>query len=232
MQSLYKKNKVISSTGWISALKIEENMRKRDLVPTYLHLYHYAGNNPRRYVDPDGRNISAAIKILKCSDNLSNNTKGVMSFNLIKNLYKAEAKRLSLTERIGIDGATIGRGQVGEGAYNDVQKLFKNEMNKYEIEVGKKFSGDFKKDMKNSDLEDFIVAAYLSICIERRQKNGRTAEDAAKFGIGFYHGASGMIINAQKTDPDTISFTGTEKALSNGSEKDLMNYINEVLNGK
>ncbi len=62
MQSLYKKNKVISSTGWISALKIEENMRKRDLVPTYLHLYHYAGNNPITYTDPDGNKIIVIFK--------------------------------------------------------------------------------------------------------------------------------------------------------------------------
>lgn len=88
--------------------------------------------------------------------------------------------------------------------------------------------------MKNTDLEDFIVAAYLSLCIERRQQDGRSKEDAAKFGIGFYHGASKMIINAQKTDPDAITFSGTEKALSNGSEKekDLVKYIKEVFYGE
>ena len=72
------------------------------------------------------------------------------------------------------------------------------------------------------------------MCIEARQKKGRTSEDAAKFGIGYYHGASGMIIKAQSTSSDILSFDGTEKALSKGSknEKDLINYIQEVLYGE
>ena len=57
MQSLHKTNKAIFSKGWIPAVKIEENMRKKAPVPTSLRLYHYAGNNPVRYVDPDGNDI-------------------------------------------------------------------------------------------------------------------------------------------------------------------------------
>ena len=82
--------------------------------------------------------------------------------------------------------------------------------------------------------EDFIVTAYLAICINNRQKEGRSKEDAAKFGIGYYHGASVSIRKAQATNQDTLSFNGTEQALKNGNkeEKDILNYINEVMYGE
>ena len=54
MQSLHKKNKATFSKGWIPSVKIEENKRKRAVIPTCLHLYHYAGNNPITYIDPNG----------------------------------------------------------------------------------------------------------------------------------------------------------------------------------
>ena len=54
MQSLHKTNKATFSRGRISAVKIEQNMRKRAPVPTNLRLYHYAGNNPITYTDPNG----------------------------------------------------------------------------------------------------------------------------------------------------------------------------------
>ena len=41
MQSLHKTNKATFSKGWISALKIEENTRKRTVIPTN----HRLGNS-------------------------------------------------------------------------------------------------------------------------------------------------------------------------------------------
>ena len=61
MQNLHKKNKVISSKGWLVAAKIAESTRKTAVSPTCCHLYNYAGNNPVRYTDPDGRMILESV---------------------------------------------------------------------------------------------------------------------------------------------------------------------------
>lgn len=199
-----------------------------------MNLYHYAGNNPIKYTDPDGRDIDVAVKILNKSESLSENTKSIISRRLVENLYKAEDKRLSFFERFGIDGATKGRGQLGEPAYKDVLKNFNKELNEYSKQLNISFSNVFEKDIANPELEDFIVSAYLSLCIETRQKKGRSVIDAAKFGIGCYHGARETITEKQLKHSNTLSFEGTEQGLKNGTkeEQDILKYIEEVLYGK
>jgi len=41
---------------------------------------------------------------------------------IVKRIYKAENKRLSVLESLGIDGSTIGRGQLGQPAFRDVSR--------------------------------------------------------------------------------------------------------------
>ncbi len=193
------------------------------------------GNNPIKYVDPDGRDINKAIEILKTSNNLSENTKNELTSGMIKGIYSAEHTRMSFLERIGIDGSSIGRGQVTEVAYQDVLNQFKSEFDEYLDEMNLTSVANFKKDMKNIDIEDFIVTAYLALNIERRQKEGRNASDAAKFGIGIYHGAWETITKAQeRAGGDGLSFSGTASELSQGTEKekDVLKYINEVYNAQ
>ena len=44
-----------SSKNWLSAVKFAETRRKPALRPSNGSLYHYAGNNPVKYTDPDGK---------------------------------------------------------------------------------------------------------------------------------------------------------------------------------
>ena len=48
-------NRIIPSRNWILLLKSVEMRQQHRVKSQYSHLYHYAGNNPVNYVDPDGR---------------------------------------------------------------------------------------------------------------------------------------------------------------------------------
>ncbi|MBQ7673612.1 MAG: hypothetical protein IJT36_03685 [Alphaproteobacteria bacterium] len=45
------------SRNWLSAVKFAETRRIRLAAPANCDLYHYAGNNPVKYTDPDGNEI-------------------------------------------------------------------------------------------------------------------------------------------------------------------------------
>lgn len=59
------------------------------------------------------------------------NTQKVLDPILVQKIYAAEKKRLSWYEKWGIDGHTVGRGQVSQITYQDVMTYFLPELNQF-----------------------------------------------------------------------------------------------------
>jgi len=126
--------------------------------------------------------------------------------DLVTRIYAAEKKRLSLPEKMGIDSSTIGRGQVGQSAYNDVKERFKitleacltrvviSEMlqnaprrllmnglnfNTYKVVIPQ----NYRPILSYPPVEDFVVAAYLAIRITAAIRAGRSIMDTMQFAV-------------------------------------------------
>jgi hypothetical protein len=175
-----------------------------------------------------------------------------LSADLVKRIYAAEKKRLSFAESWGIDGDTIGRGQLGQSAYDDVRapRNFKAELEKCiaHVQLAKLLAvpgsvtlgidtGGYKVTIPEqypkvwpvAALEDFVVAAYAALKMKESSKAGRSLKDAAKFGIARYHGMFSMVAAAQKTAGDEINWAPVEATLRSQGRTDECDYVNEVV---
>lgn len=54
MKGLHTKSNATFSKGWLTSAKIAKSKRKTAVRLICSHLYHYAGNNPLKYIDPNG----------------------------------------------------------------------------------------------------------------------------------------------------------------------------------
>jgi hypothetical protein len=174
----------------------------------------------------------------------------LLDTGMVERIYAAENSRLSIAERIGIDGSTIGRGQLGNPAFTDVKTEFASGWRTVAKRVATSrylfdFAGtprllshgstDLDFDVSYSGvysytaIEDFVVAAYLAVLMTRRSKPGRSHADTAKFAVAFYHGMSAMVIAAQSPLTDKVNWAPVEAGLLAAGNTDEVAYVNEVV---
>lgn len=178
-----------------------------------------------------------------------------LSSGMVTRIYKAEDKRLSNFERYVTDGKTIGRGQLGQTAFEDVisKKYFKNEWETCvrRLVISTHLAGNLRSGYQSvfldsntfkvkfpdnysivhihPQLEDFVVAAYLGIRMIRATKAGRSTKDVARFAVAVYHGMYKMVVAAQTAVKDEVNWAPVMASLIGSGRTDEVAYVNEVV---
>ncbi len=177
--------------------------------------------------NPQQKIAKSPTDILKKTNKLKPQTKLLLSDSLITGIIKAETKRLSGLEKLGIDGSTIGRGQLSQAAYSQVKSNLEKELEMFCQNNNISKSGKLSTDIKNKKLEKFIILAYLALRINEGVKPERGPEEALKFGIGKYFGAFATLRKAQISTGNNLNFKALEPYLKK-NKPDTLSYINEV----
>ena len=177
-----------------------------------------------------------------------------LTADLVKGIYAAEKKRLSWLEQMGIDGDTIGRGQLGQPAYTDVGKPanFKAELERcithayvtriinaqaspareaslFDSSYSFRVPSQYAWAVTYPEVEDFVVAAYLGLRIESASKPRRSFKDTARFAVALYHGMRIMVVDAQKAVNNEVDWAPVETQLRSQGHDDECDYVNEVV---
>ncbi|MGF1687753.1 hypothetical protein L4C36_13845 [Photobacterium japonica] len=144
-----------------------------------------------------------------------------LTVNLLNKIYAAETKRLSFLEKLGIDGKTIGRGQLGQPAFQDVSspKYLKKNFDDYSTKyyIAKQLDKPLNK------------LSQITIRINAASKSGRSEDDTLKFAVALYHGMYKTIVGIQNKVNDVINWKPIEAELISLGRKDAVDYINEVV---
>lgn len=198
---------------------------------------------------------AAAVAILKTSSVLDGNTKAMLKPSLVTGILAAEAERMALWEKAGVDWETVGPGQLGKLAYTDVTTRLRSELSQFLLHMGAtcgaslfgRGCGVSKKPLVlrgypqdvvvDPVVVDFFIAAYLALCILGSAKAGRSADDQLRYGIGRYHGAFDKMFAAQKaispadSGASVVAFPPVKRQMESSSDSDVRDvaaYIDEV----
>ena len=174
-----------------------------------------------------------------------------LTASMVMRIYAAEAGRLSWLERHGVDGATIGRGQLGKPAYTDVKAAYPTALQAWSerigvsthlpnaaVTTGVKWAGGFTNCSPRDDYsytitepaaEDFVVAAYLAILIKRSTKPARPDKDVLRIAVALYHGMRAMVVAAQTASGQTTHWAPIEAKLRSAGHTDEADYVLEVI---
>lgn len=199
---------------------------------------------------------AAAVAILKTSKSLDANTKAMLRPSLVTGILAAEAIRMDLLEKEGVDDVTKGPGQIGEKVYTDVVTKLRPELNKFLVHMGTTCGGSLfgrscgvsKKPLVlrgypqdvivDPVVVDFFIAAALALKVMDSAKPGRSADDQLKFGIGRYKGgfdkmaAAQAAISPHDSGASVLAFLPVKVQLESSSDpevRDVALYVDDVL---
>ena len=150
--------------------------------------------------------------------------------------------------------ASVGRGQITQQTWDkaaqkygahfagyldqvmktiDLKKQMQQNVETYQLNnISVKYNPMDKRNVKV--LENFMIGAVLLLQVDRaaeRMKEGRSAEDALKYGIAAYHGIDMNKVNTDLGKYGNIAFPSKAEFESLGTTRqDHYSYIEEVIN--
>ena len=137
-----------------------------------LHVYHYAGNNPVKYTDPDGRtNIDSAILIDKFGKNLEKNNNSVAKA-LYDTIINNKESSFSI-DREKLDSVMKNMNIVITGQAKDIISKFKNFAYSYDSDSGKgNIELSFNSEISfNTNLGEVKVTEVVKYSIDFSKKD-------------------------------------------------------------
>ena len=180
---ILRKSVLNPGNNWITLLNSANLSKKNAVTPVNFHLYHYAGNNPVRYTDPDGRNVKDADNSTFTKNypntliGTSQNT--ISSVGCVLNAYYriavglgytgtiTRANKIAKKHKLYSNGCDL----TTEDGVKLVNLLLKKEGVTKRIRFDKKITGDVSSICtKINELEEAVNNYYITIRIKYNEK--------------------------------------------------------------